>query len=489
MKTTIKTLVNQVKKALTVKSSLPENISNAAFVNNNGDIIAHDFNTRTGAPDYDIMVFVAGIVEDVAARNMLYNKDALTLAGDTGIFKGGADLPEAYHNYYELPGGDFSEVVTIPAEDIKAAAACVSADNARPVLNNIHLDTRGYIESVDGFRAYRKNTKTMLIDGLTDFEKENGLLIPGRAAAYGFKGDVKIYNADRYIKLVDNSGLTLFVHKPTSNRFINLDVLLVENRKRNNVGGVVTVKDIKAFTSALKAAKNERAGVALRITKNAIEYYIPGLEIFGAVAADVEISTPADYYITINPRYIMDAINQDCYKFNFDLSNNAPIFVDGMDGARALLLPIRDDGRNPFEKYDAEKRAAAIEALNEKQNNENRFTNIGEKEIEKEIENQATENKPETVTVADDPEKLEIVKRENAPEILPPEVIKARAIYKELKAVNFTPSKFQESDADIIYQANMDKLKPIARRAGGLYIDTLAIIAAIMAIHEKLTEV
>ena len=84
---------------------------------------------------------------------------------------------------------------------------------------------------------------------------------------------------------------------------------------------------------------------------------------------------------------------------------------------------------------------------------------------------------------ADDlPEKLEIVKRET----IAPEVIRARAFYKELTAARFTPSVYQETEAEAIYKNNRDILHPIARKAGGLYIDTLAIIAAIMAAADDL---
>lgn len=79
-------------------------------------------------------------------------------------------------------------------------------------------------------------------------------------------------------------------------------------------------------------------------------------------------------------------------------------------------------------------------------------------------------------------EKLEIVKREE----ITPEIAKARNIYKRLVNCGFKPSKMQELETDIIYQENKEKLQPIARRAGGMYVDTLSIIAAIMAIYSDI---
>lgn len=96
---------------------------------------------------------------------------------------------------------------------------------------------------------------------------------------------------------------------------------------------------------------------------------------------------------------------------------------------------------------------------------------------------------PETETAAP-AEKLEIVPREEKPaapvEVIPPEIVKAREMYKKLLEVNFKPTAIQETEAEIIYKTYREKLQPIARKAGGLYIDTLSIIAAVMAIYEEL---
>ena len=42
------------------------------------------------------------------------------------------------------------------------------------------------------------------------------------------------------------------------------------------------------------------------------------------------------------------------------------------------------------------------------------------------------------------------------------------------------------SDADIIYKANKEVLTPIAKKTGAMYMDTLLIIAAIMAIYSDI---
>lgn len=219
MKNTIKALVNQVKKALTTKSSLPEAISNSAYVDENGAIIAHDFNTRHNEPDHDIIIFVAGIVEDVAKREKLYNKDALTLAGDTGIFAGGSDLPENFREWYEIPADNYNQVVTLPADDLKAACISASKDGTRPVLTAFNINGAGYIEAVDGFRAYRK--KITGIDTAA-LDPDNKLLIPAAAATYFKNGDVTISNGEKWLKLEDNAGVTIYARK-LAGAFINLD--------------------------------------------------------------------------------------------------------------------------------------------------------------------------------------------------------------------------------------------------------------------------
>lgn len=529
MKNTIKALVNQVKKALTTKSSLPELISNSAYVDGDGAIIAHDM-SRHNAPDHDIIIFVAGIVEDVAKREKLYNKDALTLAGDTGIFNGGKELPEAYADLYKTPADNFSYITTIPADDFKAASYCVSDNTARPVLTNIHINTKElYIEAVDGFRAYRKKlVKAVDVDALTPFERDNGLMIPGRAAAYNFKNDIAVYTSEKYIKLVSDDGMTLFIRKPDAGQFVNLSSIY-EGRgsyKRMNNDIKARIIDIKGFTSVLKTATGARdytgrSMIAIRTRKGFIDYYIEALDLFGSIEAETE-ATPAGFNNLFNARYLYDAIaNQECSTLEISDSATAPVYITGTGEACALVLPIR--GGSDFDRFENYKPEAAAEAkpeakpeapakenyfrvsdnlmtgmtdeekealkrINDRQHAENRFTNIDADDIRAEVERMRTEKAAqEQEAPATDPETTTEA-TEEAPETIPPEVQEARKIYKRLIACKFTPSKVQEAEADAIYTAYKDKLAPIARKAGGLYIDTLSIIAATMAAYNDLME-
>ena len=544
MKNTIKTLINQVKKALTTRSALPEIISNSAYVDENGAIIAHDLSRITREPDHDIVIFIAGIVEDVAKREKLYSKDALTLAADTGIFNGGKELPEAYADLYKTPAEQFNYVTTIQADDLKAAAYCVSADRSRPVLTAIHLDVKGLcIESVDGFRAYRKKlTKALDVEALTPFERDNGLLIPGRAAAYNFKHEIAVYNSEKYLKLIDDAGLALYIKKTFQGaQYINLGSIY-DGRgsyKRMNNEIKARIIDIKGFTSALKTATGAKDAhgkttIVIRTRQGFIDYYIGAADIFGSIEAETE-ATPNGFNAIFNARYLYDAIaNQECYTLELSKENNAPMYI-GSGDACALVLPIRGGNeRDFFRDYkpeavtmakpenqeapateaapeapaaDPEKEAPAkdkffavpaaltngmdenekeaLKRLNEKQNAENRFVNITAEDVKAEAEKIAAEK--EATAAAENisaqvSEKLEIVKREE----ITPEIKEARELYRRLKKCGFTPNEYQEADALIIYKNNRELLKPIARAAGGLYIDTLAIIAAIMTIGDKL---
>lgn len=502
MKTTIKNLINQVKKAIDNKASLPA--LTKAYVNNNGDIIARNLS------DTDLIIFVGGIVEDIASREKLYSKDALTLAADTGIFKGGSELSENCVDLYKLPEDNFEFVVDIPVEDFKAAAYTVSKDNSRRVLTGIHLNNKfSVIESVDGFRAYRKNIPCMNTSSLNTFELDNGLLIPGTAAAFGFKGKLSIYNGDKYIKLVDDCGVTVYTRK-LDGHYINLEAVYNRNDYEKNKPIVTAkIKDVKTLASVLKTAissrdKYDKRGIAIRTGKNCIEYYIESLEIFGRIEAETE-ATPEGYGIIFNPKYLQDAIiNQGGNIIELPKTMQAPAFCVNENGMEALVLPIRGDN-NPFENVKVEAPAAddtpeenqeapaevteatpeavaddpeeltpeaeALARINEKQNKENRFVNVTAEDVKKEAEAIAAE-------------KLEIVS--NDPEVIPPEVVRAKAIYKKLLSVNFTPTALQEAETDIIYKANKEALTPIAKRAGGLYMDTLSIIAAIMAIYSDI---
>lgn len=522
MKNAIKNFITSVKKALTTRSALPEAISNSAYVDTNGAIVAHDFNTRHNTPDHDIVIFIAGIVEDVAKREKLYSKDALTLAASTGIFNGGRELPEAYADYYKTPAEDFKYITTIPAEDFKSASYCVSSETFRPVLTNIHINTKEmFIEAVDGFRAYRKRlVKAVDVEALTPFERENGLMIPGRAAAYNFKNEIAIYTSEKHIKLVSDDGLTLFIRKPDAGQFVNLSSVY-EGRgsyKRMNNDIKAHIIDIKGFTSALKAAAGAKDNhghytIALRTRKGFIDYYIEALDLFGSIEAETE-ATPAGFNNLFNARYLYDAIaNQACYTLEISDSMTAPVYITGTGEACALVLPIR--GGSDFDRFEnykpeaaateakTEADAEAIARINARQNAANRFENITPDDVKKEAEaieaekeaaaQEAPATDPETEAPEAAPEntaeiseqvteKLEIVKREE----ITPEIKEARELYRRLKKCGFTPNEYQEADALIIYKNNKELLKPLARAAGGLYIDTLSIIAAIMTIGDKL---
>ena len=510
MKNNIKALVNQVKKAINTRSAIP--MLGYAYADNNGDLIARNMDNHT-----DIFVFIAGIVEDISARNKVYDKNALTLSADTGSFKGGQTTEDKSIDLFDLPDGDFVKAFEISADDLKKAAISCSKDNTRPVLTAIHITPAGMIESCDGFRAYRKNKLTVNWDSLSDTEKENGVLLSAAVAAYGFKGSISVFNSDRYLKLEDSSGLTLYVRKYDKElKYFNLNNIYKDNIK---LSGSAKIKNVKEFLPVLKtaAAADRRSYISLRLRDGRIEYHIEALDIFGSIEADTEIFD-SEFYITLNPRYILDALNQDCNYIEFDVTRHAPIYVSGNDGEKALLLPIRDDGVNPFYRYDrieAGKKRAAIEAINARQNTANRFENIGEAEIKKELEAMETPAESATVespenTPADDleapeattaatvetpaapemaaPENTEpeTVKTSEKLEILTPEMVQARFFYKQMIDCNFVPSKYETLQAMAIYQENREILKPIASKTGALYLDTLSIIAAIMATAEKL---
>ncbi|MBR2553429.1 MAG: hypothetical protein IKE94_01095 [Aeriscardovia sp.] len=497
MKNTVKALIAQVKKAINNKSSIPVGVM--AYADENGALIARSMKNNA-----DITIFIAGIVEDVTKREKLYNKDALTLAADTGIFNGGRELAENFREWFTIPAEDFTPAGTIPADDLKAASISASADNTRPVLTVVHIAPDGYIEGCDGFRAYRKKGAALDPNALkTPFEQSNGLNISAAVAAFGFKGNIEISNGDKYIRLTDGT-ITIYARK-IEGQYINM-ASIYEGRgafKREYNKIIARIIDVKGFAAALKAAisakddRNHYRGgtIVLKARKGFIDYFIPALNIYGSAEADTD-ATPEGFNVTFNPRYLYDAIaNQECNTLEIADNRAAPLFISGTAEKCALCLPIRDGGEYYFTEYDAsqeapeapaevpaeavtpeapandpEKEAEAIARINERQNKENHFVNISREDVKQEIEKQEAE------APADDPETI------------PPEVQEARTIYKRLIACKFTPSKVQEAEADAIYTAYRDRLAPIARKAGGLYIDTLSIIAATMAVYDDLME-
>ena len=479
MKNTLKALVNTVKKALDNKSSIEAGRN--AYADKNGALIARSMKNNA-----DIILFVGGIVEDIEKREKLYNKDALTLAADTGIFAGGVDLPENFREFYEIPADNFSQVVTLPAEDVKAACISASKDETRPVLTAFNINGAGYIEAVDGFRAYRKKITGINTAAL---DPDNKLLIPAAVSAYFKGGDVTISNGEKWLKLEDTAGVIVYVRK-LAGAFINLDSIYT-GKYSSKTAAAVTIKDIKGFTSVLKTtitSSDRRQGIVLRVRNNRLEYFIESMGIFGSIESEAANDTPNDYFIIFNPRYIMDALNQGGNIIYLPDSKTAPCYINDKGGdISALLLPIRDNGYNPFAEHDreeAEKREAEEAARIARKLEAAKEAAAADviEEAPAPADNAEPETTEETTPAHDD---LVIVPRQEAAEI-PPEIVKAREIYKRLVNVGFKPSLMQEADAELIYKEYREILQPIARRAGGLYIDTLAIIAAITATAENL---
>lgn len=529
MKNTIKNLISAVKKALTTRSSLPENISNAAYIDRDGNAIARSFNKQNEA-DHEIIIFCAGIVDDISRREMLYSKDALTLAANTGIFAGGYPLPEAYQDFYNTPDESFTEAVKVSFDDLKAAAAAVSSDKTRPVLTCVNITPAGIIQACDGFRAYRKQGEAVNAAALDEYEADKGLAIPGVVMSYGFKGVVNISLSKHYYRIADNNGLTIYARKPANLQFINLDSVYQGrgSYKRLNNTFTATIKDLKTFEGVLKAAikaggsDRSRAGIALKTRKGFIDYYIRALDVFGSIEADTE-ATPAGYNAVYNPKYLFDAIYNQGYsslEINTE-SAAAPLYISDKENPNnsALLLPIRDtdyyftdyDRQNAEATKQAEapaKRelftvpaalagdpteAEAIARINARQNAANRYENISRDDVKREIETMKQEAESATTEAeapAADPGKESEATEAAAPDVKQeapaPEIVKAREIYKRLIACNFKPTEIQEAEAEIIYRNNREKLAPIAKKAGALYIDTLSIIAATMAVFSDL---
>ena len=480
MKNTVKNLINQVKKAISGRTSLP--LSEKAYADKEGNLIARSFKDNA-----DIIIFVGGIVEDIAKREAIYTKDNLTVAADTGIFNGGKFLkdmesPDTVSTFYDLPEADYIHAVTIPADDLKAAAYTVSKEHTRPILCNIHFTVSGMIESCDGFRAYRKQGNALNPAALDKFESVDGILLPYPATAYGLKGEVKIFNSDKYLKLEDAAGLVLYVRKPNQANYLDMSKVYEGYNRSGNTTAIVTIKDKKGFLSVIKnsISTERRQGLWLRVRNGFIDYLSDKLDTFGSIEAETSNETPADFYIKLNPKYLYDALgNQDGIKIYFPKNQHSPIFItDTADTLNALLLPIREDKTSPFWYYDKQLREAA-----EKKAEATPAPVATATDTDQEATTPAADPEKEAPQEAAAPaEKLEIVKRE---EITPPEVVKARRFYSQMKSCHFKPTAIQEAEAETIYKLNREQLQPIARQAGNLYIDTLSIIAAIMSVYDN----
>ena len=543
MKNTVKNLINQVKKALSNKTSFAA--FEQAYADEHGNLLA-----RSLKDNADILVFIGGIIEDMNATNKMYSKDALTLAADTGVFKGGTEVPEHYTDVFTIPDGNFIPVCEISADDLKAAAYTASKDDTRPVLTGINITPDGIIQTCDGFRAYRKKCNPLHHEALTNFEKEHGFILSAAAASYGFKGLINISLSGTHIKLEDTAGLVLYVRK-LEGQFVNMESIYKMDNKPTNTAKIKAVKELTSVLKTAKAAQSKaegnRRGIFIRVREGAIDYFIPALDIYGTIEAETEINT-RDTVVLLNPSFLYDAIaNQGGTLLEVQNEPYKPAFIRNganrfeMNGD-TLVLPIRHDDPAPFEKYDHDRtmekqhkqweeikarhpeeqeaeatpapvatatdteqeattdkkqffetpaatvrdytadEKEALKRINDRQNAAGRFENITAEDVKKEAEKIAAERQEAEQEAAAPVEKLEIVKRE---EITPPEVVKARRFYSQMKSCHFKPTAIQEAEAETIYKLNREQLQPIARQAGNLYIDTLSIIAAIMSVYDN----
>ena len=500
---TINTLVNQVKKVISSKASIPA--ASCAYINGNGDIIASNYG------DGQIVAFIAGVFADAAAEslNKLYNKDALTLFTKTGALVNGSALPESCADFFRLPEDNYTVLCTVTPETLKNTASAVSRDNTRPYITGFHINTEDrYIESVDGFRAYREPVD---IVGSVD----NHVIIPGVVASYGYKGAVEIAAGEKYARLTDTvTGFTVYT-RLINGPFVQLSRIYTYNNTR-----AVTVKDLDTITPYLKAAckldRKERQ-VYIRFKGGRLDYAIPPLDVYGSLETDSrELPEGAAAY---NPLYLMDAITAAGNTIVYSTTSmNGPLMVGKEGGPEALLLPIREDSYTinaAFEKLDSRTPAPAAPVVTDNSpaapeetkhdntapasdlpNNEETTPEVNQEDNRQETPADPTPEETPTPEAAAVAAINEQQNKENRFTNISPEDVKrqqaitaAQAYYKALRG--YKVSTIQAITAEAIYQANREILQPIARRAGGLYIDNIAIIAAITAANDlyTLTEV
>lgn len=505
---TINTLVNQVKKVIAGKAG--NEYIEKAYINNNGDIIASNI---------EVTAFIAGVFQDAAAENLnkLYSKDALTVYAKTGVLAGGVDLPESAAGCFKLPEEEFTTICTVTPDTMKNVISCVSRNEARAYLTgfNINMES-GYIESCDGYRAYRAPVN---ITGRVD----RPLVIPGFAGSFAYKGNIEIAAGDKFARLTDSiTGLVVYA-RMLNGPFVNLDAVYNKNANYRTV----TVKGLETLKPFLQAAiklnRSERGAgdIFLRFKNSRLDYSIPGIDICGSLETDnKDMDAAAACY---NPAYLLDAITAAGNTVVYDVKSyhNAPVTI-GKEGApEALLLPIREDAYkvdNAFKKLDIvgnrqqeeeTRQAAPVEDSKPEEDTApaSDLPNDEETTPAPVAEDLTPDNRPEEDTDA-------IQEEDTTPEAaavaaineeqnkanhfvnISPEDVKrqqaitaAQAYYKALRG--YKVSTIQAITAEAIYQANRDILQPIARRAGGLYIDNIAIIAAITAANDlyQLTEV
>jgi len=484
MKITINTLVNQVKRVISNKSSVPA--LEKAYINNNGDLIASNI---------EITAFIAGVFQDVAAENLnkLYNKDALTVYAKTGVLAGGVDLPESATACFKIPEEDFTTICTVTPETLKGVNTCISKNESRPALTgfNINMNT-GFIESVDGFRAYRAP-----VDIVGRVNKS--VVIPGFAGSFSYKGNIEIAAGEKYARLTDTvTGLIVYARLLNAAQFVNLDAIYEKNGnyKTVTIKGLETLKPF--LQAAIKANRSERGAGAtfLRFKDNRLDYSIPGIDICGSLETDAsDMEAAAACY---NPAFLLDAITAAGETVVYSLKNmNGPLTFGKVGGPEALILPIREDS---YTVNDAFKK---IDIIGNKQQEtetrtpeETRPDNITATPA-RDLNNNAPETPAPAPTVSEVVNELnEKQNKENHFVNITPEDVKrqqaikaAQGYYKALQGYKLT--SLQEITATAIYKANKAILQPIARQAGGLYIDIIAITAAITAANDfyKLQEV
>ena len=188
---------------------------------------------------------------------------------------------------------------------------------------NINMES-GYIESCDGFRAYRAPVN---ITGRID----RPVVIPGFAGSFGYKGDIEIAAGDKFARLTDSiTGLVVYA-RMLNGPFVNLDAIYNKNANYR----AVTVKGLETLKPFLQAAiklnRSERGAgsIFLRFKDNRLDYSIPGIDICGSLETDnKDMDAAAACY---NPAYLLDAITAAGNVIVYDVKSykNAPVTIGG----------------------------------------------------------------------------------------------------------------------------------------------------------------
>ena len=246
-----------------------------------------------------------------------------------------------------LPELTSKTTLTIPSEDLKKAIASTSlvasSDTTRPILTGVYLHSlegKLYMAATDGYRLAEKNIMSVDTD-ISAIVPASTLNDVSRVIGDEVKKVVIGVGEDQIEFII---GQTIINSRLIDGNFINYRQLIPTSTETE---AVLDRAELLRITKISELFARESAGsITLNISsaKSTLSVHSIASEL-GENDAETEAETKGDGTITLNSKYLLDALNQiddDVVKIQFN-GKLAPILITADKNAdyKHIIMPVK----------------------------------------------------------------------------------------------------------------------------------------------------